>query len=179
MFHWYGFFIGLAMVVGYTIAEKIEPKVSKVAPWILIGGIIGARTWYVVDMWEYYQANTSGVLRIWEGGLSIWGGLIGGMLGLFIYQQTNKLTDTWKILGAIVTALPLAQAIGRVGNAVNGEFTQRVGILPWWGAEALLDLILFAVLWGPILRGQSSQVKVGVYLAGYGLIRLVLQPYRL
>ena len=78
-----------------------------------------------------------------------------------------------------MTALPLAQAIGRLGNAVNGEFSQRVWILPWWGAEAILDLVLFAVLWRPAMRGLSSQVKVGVYIVGYALIRLVLAPYRL
>lgn len=181
MFHWYGFFIGVAMVVGYSIAEKIEPKVSKVAPWVLVMGFIGARAWHVVDLWEYYFQNLWQILVLWNGGLSIWGGLLGGGVGLGIYHYTIKPLDhLWEMLGAIVTAMPLAQAIGRLGNAVNGEFIQPVWILPWWGAEAILDLILFFILWwGPSLRGSSSQVKVGTYLVGYGLIRLVLQPYRL
>lgn len=77
------------------------------------------------------------------------------------------------MLGAIVTGLPLAQAIGRLGNAVNGEFWDKVWILPWWGAEVILDLILFGILWMIPIKW-----RVGVYLVGYFLIRLILNPYR-
>lgn len=173
MFHLYGLFIGIAIVVGWSIAEKMEPKISKIAPWVIILGIVGARVYHVVDYWEYYRQNLSQILMLWRGGLSIWGGLIGGMLGLLMYQQTNKLTEMWSILGAVATALPMAQAIGRVGNGVNHEFTNLVYGVPWWGAEAMLDLMLFV-----LLRGFSSKWRVGVYLVGYGFIRYFLQPYR-
>ena len=171
----YGFFIGLAIVVGWSVAEKIEPKVGRVAPWVLVLGLIGARTWHVVDMWSYYSQNWSQILAVWNGGMSIWGGLIGGYVAfqftIYNLQFTKK--EKWESIGAIATALPLAQAIGRIGNGVNGEFGNLVFGIPWWAAEAMLDLMLFV-----LLRGRTPKWRVWIYLVGYGLIRFFLQPYR-
>lgn len=174
MFHLYGMFVGIAIVVGYSVAEKIEAEINKIAVWVIGLGLLGARIYHVIDLWGYYSQNLWQIPALWNGGMSIWGGLIGGGVGLLIYQQTNKLTDIWKMLGAIVTALPLSQAIGRVGNAVNGEFVNMVWFLPWWSVEVILDLVLFVVIW--YIPGNAR--KVWLYLALYGLIRLVLQPYR-
>ena len=183
MFHWYGFFIGIAIVVGYSVAERIEPKVSKVAPWVIGVGLLGARTWHVIDMWSYYAQSWWQILAVWNGGMSIWGGMIGGGGGFIIARarHVSPLREIENLLGAIVTALPLSQAIGRLGNAVNGEFTNLVWILPWWAAEAILDLMLFGILCLLRVRRSSplqGHIKVLVYLIGYGLIRYFLQPYR-
>lgn len=179
MFHVYGLIIGIAIVTGWSVAERIDSQVNKIAPGVIIFGILGARIWHVVDMWSYYGQNLSQIVMVWNGGLSIWGALIGGGVGLVIANPrfSNSPIEVGKLLGAIVMALPLAQAIGRLGNAVNGEFVSPVWIFPWWGAEAILDLILFGIIWS--LRGQSYLARIVIYLLGYGLIRLVLQPYRL
>ena len=174
MFHWYGLFIGIAIVVGWSVAERIEPKVSKVAPWVIICGFLGARIYHVIDLWSYYSQNFGQVFAVWNGGLSIWGAIGGGAIGIVIYHYTIRpLDQLGNMLGAMITPLPLAQAIGRVGNGVNGEFTNLVLGIPWWGMEALLDLALFGLVWR-----VEKKWRVGVYLVGYGLIRLVLQPYR-
>lgn len=173
MFHLYGLFIGLAIVVGYSVAEKLEPKVTKIAPWVIVGGLIGARLYHVVDMWEYYGQNLGQILAVWNGGMSIWGALIGGTIAWLLVGR-----GSWEVLGASAVALPLAQAIGRIGNGVNEEFTNKVLGLPWWSAELILDLFLFGVLWGLTRRGSSAQARVVIYLLGYGLIRYLLQPYR-
>ena len=179
MFHLYGFFIGLAIVTGYSIAEKIEPRVKEGAGYVIISGIVGARIYHVLDFWSYYSTHLNEIFYVWNGGLSIWGALIAGGIAIYIYHYTNKtLNHLQSIMGAVVTGLPLAQAIGRLGNGVNNEFTNLVFGIPWWGMEAMLDLVLFAIIWGLTLRGQSSQVRVVVYLLGYGLIRYFLQPYR-
>lgn len=174
MFHLYGFFIGLAIVCGYSVAERVESRVKDGAGWVIASGLVGARVYHVLEYWAYYSSHLSQILQVWNGGLSIWGALFGGMIALFIYHYTIKtLKYLGNILGAVVTGLPLAQAIGRLGNAVNHEFVNPVWIVPWWGAEMILDLMLFV-----ILRGVSSKYRVWVYLVGYGLIRYVLQPYR-
>ena len=175
MFHLYGLFIGIAVVTGYSLAVKLEPKVEKVAPWILGFGIVGARLYHVVDLWSYYSQNWSQIVAVWNGGLSIWGGILGGGIGMIItnHKFSNSQIESQNILAAIVTALPLAQAIGRIANGVNGEFTNMVWFLPWWAAEAVLDLMLFV-----LLRGSTAKRRVWVYLVGYGLIRYFLQPYR-
>jgi len=165
MFHWYGVIVGIAAVVWWSMAEYLEPKLKKVIPITLLLALIGARTYHVFEYWEHYQTNTSGVLRVWEGGLSIWGALLLG--GGYQYLVARK--STW----AVVTPLPLAQAIGRVANGVNGEFTNPVMGIPWWGMEAILDLVLFGIIWY-----LKKEWRLGVYLLGYGLIRLALQPYR-
>jgi phosphatidylglycerol:prolipoprotein diacylglycerol transferase len=176
MFHMYGLFIGIAVVAGYSVAEKMEPKVSKVAPWVLGFGFVGARLWHVIDMWSYYSLNLPQIVAVWNGGLGIWGGIIGGFAAyqFTIYNLQFTKNEQWSTLGAMVTGLPLAQAIGRLGNAVNGEFYDKVWILPWWGAEVFLDLLLFMMIY----RLRGSSLKVGVYLVGYFLIRLILNPLR-
>lgn len=186
IFHFYGLFIGLAVVVGWTVAERIEPKVNIVAPWVIGFGFLGARVWHVVDMWSYYSQNLSQVGAVWNGGMSIWGGILGGFVAFVAFvafvimssraksRDPSTSVGMTSMLGAIVTGLPLAQAIGRIGNGINGEFVHQVWILPWWAAEAILDLMLFA-----LLRGRTPKYRIWIYLLGYGLIRLVLQPYRL
>lgn len=176
MFHLYGLFIGIAVVVGYSVAEKIEPKVAKLAPWVLVFGFVGARLYHVVDMWEYYSVNLGQIVAVWNGGLGIWGGIIGGVMGWWIVGR-----GSWKTLEAMVMGLPVAQAIGRLGNAVNGEFFDKVWILPWWGAEAILDLMLFGIIC--MLRARQASPLRGariviVYLLGYFLIRFMLNPFR-
>lgn len=165
----YGFFIGLAIVTGYSIAEKIEPRVKDGAVYVIISGIVGARIYHVLDFWTYYSTHLNEIFYVWNGGLSIWGALIFGSIALATYFKGDSL----KVMGAVVTGLPLAQAIGRLGNAVNNEFTNLVLGIPWWGAEAILDLILFVIIWCIPLR-----YRVVVYVFGYGLIRYLLQQYR-
>ncbi len=179
MFHWYGFFIGLAVVVGLSVAESLDSRVGKLSPWVIGLGFVGARAYHVLEMWEYYSQNWWLALAVWNGGLSIWGGLIGGGVGLVIanHKFSNSQIDRENILGAVVTALPLAQAIGRIGNGVNGEFVNKVWILPWWATEAVLDFALFCLIWR--VRRIWPVGVIGVYLIGYALIRLVLQPFRL
>lgn len=167
--------MGIAIVVGWSLAEHLEPKVAKIAPWAIICGLVGARIWHVVDLWAYYSQNLSQIVAVWNGGMSIWGGWVGGIIGFLIGERREERGERWRVLGAVVTAMPLGQAIGRIANGVNGEFVNRVWILPWWGMEGILDLILFGMLWGLTL---PAQVKVVTYLVGYGLIRVILQPYR-
>ncbi|MFH2085326.1 MAG: prolipoprotein diacylglyceryl transferase family protein [bacterium] len=179
MLHWYGLIVGVAIVVGWSVAEKLESKVGGIAPWAIGVGLVGARVYHVVDYWGYYSQNLGQIVAVWRGGLSIWGGLIGGLVvvGIWYFELNKDRREFGKILGAIVTGMPIGQAIGRLANAVNGEFTQQVWILPWWASEAILDLVLFGILWS--LRGLSSQARVGVYLVGYGLIRWILNPFRI
>ena len=166
MFNAYGLIVGIAAAVGWSMAEYLEPILKRLIPWILLLSLVGARIYHVIEFWEYYQSNNVAMFRVWEGGLSIWGALLLGG-GYLAFRVKNML---W----AVVTPLPLAQAIGRVANGVNGEFGNLVLGIPWWGMEAILDLVLFGVL----VR-LKQEWRLGGYLVGYGLIRLVLQPYRM
>jgi phosphatidylglycerol:prolipoprotein diacylglycerol transferase len=177
IFHLYGLIVGVGIVAGWSVAEKIDPKVNKVLPWVLVGGIVGARLYHVIDQWSYYSQHLLNILAVWNGGLGIFGGVIGGIVGLIIAYYTIKTLDYWKTLAAIVTGLPLGQVIGRWGNLANNELW-GIHHEPLFLYESVLDLILFGLLWGPTMRGSSSQAKVGAYLVGYGVIRLILEPFK-
>ena len=180
MLHWYGLIVGIAVVTGWSVAERLDERVGKVMPWVIVGALVGARLYHVIDLWEYYSVNGEQIIAVWDGGLGIWGAVVGGVIGLRItyYVLCWERAEWWKMLGAIATALPLVQAIGRLANAVNSEFTEKVGLLPWWGAELIGDLVLFGVIGGLTLRGSSSQARVGCYLIGYGSIRFALEFWR-
>lgn len=154
-------------MVGLSVSEKEDASVVKIAPWVVLGGLIGARLYHVVDLWEYYKLDWERIFKVWEGGMSIWGAVAGGGLVYAVYRMK------YRVSGAIVLGLPLAQAIGRIANGINGEFTNKVWILPWWSAEAILDIILFL-----ILKRAKPRNRIGIYLMGYGLIRLVLGRWR-
>lgn len=175
MFHPYGLLIGIAIVAGWSVAERIEPRVNKVLPWILVFGLLGARAYHVIDKWEYYIENMGQIVALWNGGLGIWGGVIGGIVGWWVGTRNQELETRVRMLGAIVTGLPLAQAIGRIGNGISGEFVEKVWIFEWWGVEAILDLFLFSILSGLRNDENKSKIKVGIYLVGYGMIRFVLE----
>jgi len=93
----YGFFIALGILVGLLVIDKImhmqffvnedddgiQVDVFSVFPWVLIPGIIGARLYHVIDYWKYYGENPVEILMVWQGGLGIFGGIIGGIVGIF------------------------------------------------------------------------------------------------
>jgi len=93
-FHWYGFLIGVgilsALQVSLIYAKRVGVKkevVEKSFWWVLGGGIIGARVYHVVDLWQvYYRFNYLKSLFLWEGGLGIWGGIVGGVMGVVGYH---------------------------------------------------------------------------------------------
>lgn len=175
MFHWYGLIIGIAAVVWWSITEHLEPRLKKIIPIILVISLIGARAYHIVEYWEYYQTNSGAILKVWEGGLSIWGAIIvgGGYLWYTVHSTRYTVEERNNYWSALITPLPLAQAIGRVANGVNGEFTGPVLGIPWWGMEAAMDLVLFGIIWN-----IKKEWRAGMYIFGYGLIRLALQPYR-
>ncbi len=181
MFHLYGLIVGVGVVAVWGVAERLESKVNKVLPWGLLGALIGARLYHVVDQWGYYGAHLSRIFFLWNGGLAIWGGVAGGVVALLIYYYLHKTVHHfWSTMGAICTALPLGQAIGRWGNAVNGEFTNVIfGTIPWWLAESVLDFILFSILVRLVrhraMTAELGRKQVGAYLVGYGIVRGLLE----
>jgi phosphatidylglycerol:prolipoprotein diacylglycerol transferase len=148
---YYGIIIVLAMLVGAFVASRLARR-DKQDPdhiwgaltWAIIPAIVGARLWYVLfppasavalgQTTEWYFQNffdlQNGAIAIWSGGLSIFGAVIGGFIGGYIYLRRNKL-NTWQYLDYAGLALPLGQAIGRFANFVNHELYGTPTTLPW------------------------------------------------
>lgn len=134
----------LCIIVGAVVAVWIGERrfvagggrkglIGDVATWALPFGIIGARIYHVITDPELYFGpgrDAMGALRIWEGGLGIWGGIAGGALGAWIVCRRNGIAFG-DVAGALAPGLLVAQAIGRLGNYFNQELFGRPTDLPW------------------------------------------------
>lgn len=125
--HWYGIILGTAALVGLWLAV-MEGKRFGISPdffmdLLLIGvpsAIIGARIYYVAFKWEAYKDNWLDIFKIWEGGIAIYGALIGAVIAGYFYFR-RKGYSFWRIADICAPSLIVGQMIGRWGNYVNQE----------------------------------------------------------
>lgn len=132
----YGIVIGLGMILGLTLASRVAKKTGQdpdviwdLAAPLLIFGIMGARLYYVIFMWDYYKNDPIQILNLRGGGLAIYGGIIAGVLTLYIYCKVRKQKFTL-ILDTVIYGLLVGQIMGRWGNFFNrevfGEYTNNL-----------------------------------------------------
>lgn len=199
---WYSLILLIAIGIGiWLTAREAERKGFKkediydAAVWIVIGGLIGARLFHVLDHWSHeYAANPIRALYIWEGGLAIWGAMVGGLItGVLIAWQRGWRFS--KLLDAAAPGLVLAQAIGRIACVITGDamgkpttapfgiaYTSPNAVVPQLGVyytpmpvyELVVNLGIFAVLWGLRKRNWSDGRLFLVYLTLYSLERFLL-----
>lgn len=125
--HWYGIILGTAALVGLALAVREGKRFNIPSDFfmdlLLIGvpaAIIGARIYYVAFRWQDYQHNPIAVFKIWEGGIAIYGALIGAVIAAFFYVR-HKGYNFWRIADICAPSLLIGQAIGRWGNFMNQE----------------------------------------------------------
>jgi phosphatidylglycerol:prolipoprotein diacylglycerol transferase len=145
---YYGIIIVLAMLVAANVSARLADVDGRnpehiwgALTWAIIPGIILARLWFVTfppetggltaaDYYSNFFDLNNGAIAIWSGGLSIFGAVIGGFLGAYIYFRRNGLAvPAWLDIAAV--GLPLGQAIGRWANYINQELYGTVTTLPW------------------------------------------------
>jgi phosphatidylglycerol:prolipoprotein diacylglycerol transferase len=126
-----------AVLCGYFLArvraikEGISLKLfDDLAFWLVVGGFLGARIYEVLSYLPYYKSNPGEIIKIWHGGLSIYGAIIAGALITFIFARKHKIPFL-KLSDLIAFSLPLSQAIGRLGNYFNHEAFGKPTNLPW------------------------------------------------
>lgn len=136
-FHWYGFIVGLAIVAVYLITEKLvinhglsEKVFTKATIWVFISSMIGARLWHVGTDFYLYQDHLVEILYLWQGGLSILGAILGGLIGLYFVARKYQFKQNI-LLDSLAFALPVGQFIGRWANFVNQELYGQPTNLPW------------------------------------------------
>jgi prolipoprotein diacylglyceryl transferase len=136
--HVYGLMIAAGIVAAVWIAQRRWEKIggrpgtiSALAVWGVPGGLIGARVYSLITSW---QVDTGGhiirAFEIWQGGLGIWGGVVGGIALGLVGAHRMRLPFR-PLLDCVAAAFPLAQAIGRWGNYFNQELYGRPSKLPW------------------------------------------------
>jgi phosphatidylglycerol:prolipoprotein diacylglycerol transferase len=165
--------------------------------WVTLGVIVGGRLGHVLFytpslIWE----DPVEIVKVWNGGMSFHGGALGVLLALVIFSWRNKL-DLWRVGDLVAAAVPIGLFFGRIANFINGELWGRPTTLPWGvvfpgaGLEprhpsqlyeaALEGLVLFLVLrWATHVAKLTNRrgVVMGLFAAGYGLIRISLENVR-
>lgn len=199
---WYSLIVLIAAGVGiWLTAREAERKGFKkddiydAAVWIVVGGLIGARLFHVIDHWPHeYAMNPIRALYIWEGGLAIWGALIGGLIAASLVSWRRG----WRfpvLLDAAVPGLVLAQAIGRIACIITGDamgkptagpfgfaYTSPNAMVPALGVyytpmpvyELIVNLGIFALVWQLRKRNWPDGRLFLVYLTLYSLARFFL-----
>ncbi len=196
---WYGILMATAMGLGLWLAHRdarrrgIDPEnLLKAAELALLGGLVGARLYYVAFNLDYYTQFPGKILAVWEGGLAIHGGVLGGILvgGAYAWRRRLPLLT---YLDIAAPSLALGQAIGRWGNFFNEEAFGTPTDLPWklfispphrpleyaqfeyfhptFLYESLWDAIVFALLvW--IFRDRLARAPGALFLTYLGLYSL-------
>jgi phosphatidylglycerol:prolipoprotein diacylglycerol transferase len=196
---WYSLIVMTAFFVGVWLAVREAGRkgfnkdaIYNNVLWIVFAGLIGARLFHVIDHWpDEFTANPISVLYFWEGGLAIWGGIIGGLAAVVVLARLNG----WRLprlLDAFVPGVVLAQAIGRiaciitgdsVGKATSGPFgfaytspnamVSQLGVYytPTPVYEILMNLTIFALLWSLRKKNLPDGVLALIYLAMYSFVR--------
>ncbi len=208
--YWYSIFILLAVLVASLVIYKEMKKQGITTEEFtdllfntVICGIIGARIYYVIFNMSYYIKNIVEILEIWNGGLAIHGGLIGGLLYVMHFCKKRKI-NTLKLIDMLVVGVIIGQAVGRWGNFFNQEafgpvttyqalkqnfipqfIINGMKILgeyhePTFYYESLWNVNGFLILY---LARHYKKLKVGqltgIYLAWYSLGRIYIEYLRM
>ncbi|RDY24949.1 prolipoprotein diacylglyceryl transferase [Romboutsia maritimum] len=193
---WYGILMATGMILGTIIAIKeakrvgiLEDDVLNLAIIAIPSGLLGARLYYVLFNWSYYSQNPSQILNFRGGGMAIHGALIGGILAGYIYTRIKKI-NFLKMADTVMIGMPLAQAIGRWGNFINGEAHGGPTNLPWgilvngvrvhptFLYESIWDLGLFIFLWIFRKKKQYEGQIIVYYITLYSLGRFFVEGLR-
>lgn len=191
----FGFFVALGVLVGTLISIK-EAKRNKfdidtllnVIIIAILGGVLGARMYYVLAFnLEYYLNNPIKIFAIRDGGLSIQGGLIGGIAFSLVYAKIKKI-NVLKIADIIAPGLILGQAVGRIGCDVLGvkvstPYPWAVNVSgdlfhPAQIYESILNYILFGVLWARRKSIKYDGQLFFTYLIGFSINRFIVEFFR-
>lgn len=159
-------------------------------------GIICARIYYVVFEWSYYAEHPSEIIAIWKGGIAIYGGIIGTLIGLFVYSRVKKLSFA-SLCDLAAFGLLIGQCIGRWGNFINREAFGReteafsrmgltlpgretVYVHPTFLYESLWNFVGFLLLhfWFRKHERKFDGELILLYAVWYGIGRALIEGLR-
>ena len=125
--YWYGIIFVLGIVLGTCYAlnrakkNGINPdKLTDIIMFSILAAVVGARAYYVAFSWDYYSVNTGEIIKVWNGGIAFYGGVIGAVVCAFLLCRLWKM-PLLRILDVSLGGLLLGQSIGRWGNFINVE----------------------------------------------------------
>ena len=206
---WHGLFTALGVIIGVAVATAFarregyqEDTIYNFALCLVIGGIVGARGLYVIENWSVFKDDLVDIVRVNTGGISIYGALIGGTIGAWLYAIIRKVPNIPR--GADIAAMGgiLGMAVGRIGDIINGEHFASHTDLPWGvvythssspsvitgvpqpqhpavAYEMIGDIVIFGILLFIYLRVNRAGVTFFAWVFLYGLLRTLVSFLRL
>ena len=207
---YYGLMYVIAIALGFFLVrcevrrKKLPLSMDHLLDlllWTIPAAIVGARLYYVVFHWaDVYSARPLlDVVKIWEGGLAIHGGVLAGILTVYLFARAKKVSF-WALTDALAPSLILGQAIGRIGNLTNGDAFGLPTTLPWglhfpanspagmafpgmathpsMIYEMILNLAIFAFLWGIRKKGFRAGFLTSMYFILYAVARSIVSVTR-
>lgn len=208
---WYGLLLAAGVLIAGWMARRefrrrgLDPDLAyTIAVWTVPFGLVGARLYHVITDWGAFWPNhLADMPKIWQGGLGIWGAVLGGMLGTWIGCRRAKL-PFWRVADCIAPGLILAQALGRWGNFANQELYGHPSSLPWavkidpahryapyQASSTFQPMFLYESLWDALscfilvyfIRRFWRRVPLGtifaLYVVLYDIIRLPLETMKI
>lgn len=205
--YWYGIIMAISVLTGFYVADFLSKFrdikhgfIIDISPLLILLGLIGARLYYCLVNFSYYAEYPLQILNIRQGGLSIHGMLIAGLIFIIFVTKKNKI-NIWNLLDVFACSVPLAQAIGRWGNFFNTEafgfptnsnwglfvplakrpieYAQYSLFHPAFLYESILDLALFFVLFLLLRKTKKSGVIFALYLILYSVVRIFVESIRI
>jgi phosphatidylglycerol---prolipoprotein diacylglyceryl transferase len=206
---WYGLLLVTAIIVAALYIRRQLLKRSMLDGrqiedlffYTIIISLVGARFGHVVFFnFSYYWEYPGEIIQIWNGGISIQGALLFGLITVLVWSKKHKI-NFWKLADIMVPAVALGQVIGRWGNYFNQELFGKP-TTGWWGIpieasnkvhgftkyshfqptffyESILNLILFFTLHRLLRKKLKTGTVVLAYFAGYAVIRILMEFVRI
>lgn len=207
MLRLYGLFVALGIGAALMLTLRRwrqvggrDDLVYEVLVWGVLAGLAGGRLYHLVSSWSEVPDQWWGIFAVWEGGLSIWGAITGGIVAAAIVVRRRGVSVA-RFLDAAAPALLVGQAIGRIGCYFNQELFGRPTNLPWAleieprqrpdgyeAYETFHPTFLYEIVWNLPLFGAllwferrfrpPPGVIFGLYVAGYSLLRVFIELLR-
>lgn len=198
--YWYGIIIALGMVLAmlyaFKTADRFEINKDKLFNCVIVGlifGVIGARLYYVIFEWDRYAGNLLKIIQIHDGGLAIYGGIIGALVSGCIVAKLQK-QSILNILDLVGLGFLIGQGIGRWGNFMNqeafgtptdlpwrmvSENTGGVGVHPCFLYESIWCLLGFVILHFVSKKFYKYHGQIFfMYMVWYGFERMIVEGLR-